>query len=178
LKPLLYAKHLAVLQIGCGTGKNSECLITKAKHVTAVDFSEEMLAKAKAKITAENISFIQADITQTWTFTDKQFDLITFSLVLEHIENLAHIFNECNKHLKNNGLVYIGELHPMKQYAGSKARFETETGTSVVDCYTHHISEFINTAKQKGLYLHDLAEYFDEDNNAMPRILRLMFRKV
>ncbi|MBE0655268.1 MAG: methyltransferase domain-containing protein [Bacteroidales bacterium] len=31
------------LEIGCGTGKNTEWLITRAKHVTAVDLSEEML---------------------------------------------------------------------------------------------------------------------------------------
>jgi len=165
------------LEIGCGTGKNSEWLVTKAKQLTAVDFSEEMLAKAKAKVVADHISFIQADITKEWNFTNKQFDLITFSLVLEHIENLDHIFKECNKHLHNNGFIYIGELHPMKQYAGSKARFETEEGTHIVDCFTHHVSEFINAAKQNGLHLQDIAEYFDEDNNAMPRILRLVLKK-
>jgi 2-polyprenyl-3-methyl-5-hydroxy-6-metoxy-1,4-benzoquinol methylase len=165
------------LEIGCGTGKNSEWLVTKAKQLMAVDFSAAMLAKAKAKITADNISFIQADITKEWSFTDKQFHLITFSLVLEHIENLDHIFKACNKHLTNNGFVYIGELHPMKQYAGSKARFETAAGISVVDCFTHHVSEFINIAKQNGLHLQDIAEYFDEDNKTIPRILRLVLKK-
>ena len=33
------------LEIGCGTGKNTEWLIAKAETVTAVDLSEEMLAK-------------------------------------------------------------------------------------------------------------------------------------
>jgi ubiquinone/menaquinone biosynthesis C-methylase UbiE len=37
------------LEIGCGTGKNTEWLIVKANQVTAVDFSEEMLSKAKEK---------------------------------------------------------------------------------------------------------------------------------
>ena len=36
------------LEIGCGTGKNTGWLISsKAKSVTAVDFSDEMLAKGK-----------------------------------------------------------------------------------------------------------------------------------
>ena len=34
------------LEIGCGTGKNTAWLINKAKYITAVDLSEEMLAKA------------------------------------------------------------------------------------------------------------------------------------
>lgn len=36
-----------VLEIGCGTGKNSIWLDEQANHLTAVDFSEKMLAKAK-----------------------------------------------------------------------------------------------------------------------------------
>ncbi len=40
----------AVLEIGCGTGKNTAWLLEKAKLVTAIDLSEEMLAKAKEKI--------------------------------------------------------------------------------------------------------------------------------
>jgi len=31
------------LEIGCGTGKNTEWLIQKAEHITAVDLSDEML---------------------------------------------------------------------------------------------------------------------------------------
>ena len=34
------------LEIGCGTGKNTEWLSHKATHITAVDLSEEMLGKA------------------------------------------------------------------------------------------------------------------------------------
>ena len=37
------------LEIGCGTGKNTQWLASRASRVTAVDFSEEMIAKAKAK---------------------------------------------------------------------------------------------------------------------------------
>src|SRR5947199_3821442 len=40
----------SVLELGCGTGKNTEWLSTKAKHLLAVDLSEEMMAKAKEKV--------------------------------------------------------------------------------------------------------------------------------
>ena len=56
------------LEIGCGTGKNTEYLLTKASSVTAVDFSAEMLAKARQKIKADNVQFIHADITGDWHF--------------------------------------------------------------------------------------------------------------
>src|SRR5574337_2096769 len=126
-----------VLEIGCGTGKNTEWLLQKAKHITAVDLSEEMLSRAREKIQSQKVEFIQADINREWNFSETSFDLIGFSLVLEHIENLDHIFKESYKRLSDKGFIYIGELHPFKQYTGSKARFETEHGLQIVQCYNH-----------------------------------------
>jgi ubiquinone/menaquinone biosynthesis C-methylase UbiE len=167
------------LEIGCGTGKNTAFLLTKAKQLTAVDFSDVMLAKAKLKINAKNVQFVQADITKEWTFATGQFDLVTFSLVLEHIENLHEIFKKVANIISPNGLVYIGELHPFKQYSGSKARFETESGHQIVTCYTHHISDFIIAAKHNGFEILDLAECFDDnDRTSIPRIITLLLRKI
>jgi len=167
-----------ILEIGCGTGKNTEWLQTISREMVAVDLSEEMLAKAKEKITAASVSFRQADITQDWTFAEGPFDLITFSLVLEHIEDLHPIFDKAAPLLRANGRIYIGELHPFKQYAGTKARFETEQGTQVVPCYNHHVSDFTKAALQRSLVIEQLDEYFDDEANAIiPRILTLLLRK-
>lgn len=168
----------SVLEIGCGTGKNTEWFLQRAEHITGVDLSEEMLSKAKEKIQSTKVGFIQADINSEWEFTARTFDLISFSLVLEHIENLDHIFKEVYKKLNEDGLVYIGELHPFKQYTGSKARFETEQGLQIVQCYDHNISDFIQSAKKYGLKLTGLDEYFDnDDKTSIPRILTLLLRK-
>jgi 2-polyprenyl-3-methyl-5-hydroxy-6-metoxy-1,4-benzoquinol methylase len=166
------------LEIGCGTGKNTEWLATKAKQITAVDLSKEMLAVAKEKIKSDKVDFKQADITQSWTFVKEQFDLVTFSLVLEHIENLDDIFREVSNALVPGGYVYIGELHPFKQYIGSKARFETEEGLQILKCYNHNISEFIQSAKSYNLKILDINEYFDDnDRTTIPRILTLLLKK-
>lgn len=166
------------LEIGCGTGKNTSWFAENARHTTSVDFSEEMLAKAREKIRSEKIEFRQADITTAWTFREKQYGLVSFSLVLEHIEDLDHVFKETATALVPGGYVYIGELHPFKQYAGTKARFDTPEGVQVVECFNHHVSDFTSLAKKNGLMLVDLNEYFDEsDRNLPPRILVLLFRK-
>jgi ubiquinone/menaquinone biosynthesis C-methylase UbiE len=168
----------ACLEIGCGTGKNTEWLITRAKEITAVDFSGEMLAKAKAKINADNVDFILADITKEWLFISRQYDMITFSLVLEHIEHLDDIFKKLSKATKHNGYVYIGELHPFKQYNGTKARFETNEGLRIVTCFNHNISDFTLAATQNGFEIISVQEYFDNnDRTTIPRILTLFFRK-
>jgi ubiquinone/menaquinone biosynthesis C-methylase UbiE len=167
------------LEIGCGTGKNTAWFIGKANHVTAVDLSEEMLAKAKEKISSDKVQFVQADITKDWIFTNGLYDLVSFSLVLEHIEDLDEIFKKVSATLQPGGHVYIGELHPFKQYTGSKARFDTEEGTQAVQCFNHHVSDFIQPAKKYGLQLADINEYFDDDNrNEIPRILMILLKKV
>jgi ubiquinone/menaquinone biosynthesis C-methylase UbiE len=167
-----------VLEIGCGTGKNSEWLLQKAEQITAVDLSGEMLSKAKEKIQSDKVEFIKADINSDCDFTQKTFDLVSFSLVLEHIENLDHIFKEVYKKLNDQGYVYIGELHPFKQYTGSKARFQTEEGLQIIQCYNHHISDFIQSAKKYRLKLVELDEYFDNgDETSIPRILTLLLQK-
>ncbi len=167
----------AVLEIGCGTGKNTQWLAGKAQTITSVDFSYEMLELAKLKVPPGSVKFIKADIMDEWTFGNSSFDLVSFSLVLEHIENLDFIFHETTKSLKPGGYVYIGELHPYKQYTGTKARFATEDGTQIVPCFNHHISDFIRAAKKHGLAMENVEEYFDEDNNETPRILALIFIK-
>ena len=166
------------LEIGCGTGKNTIWLAGKAKKVTAADFSETMLAKAKEKITLTNVAFKQTDITRPWTFGTACYDLVTFSLVLEHIADLDAVFDEAAKALKPGGYIYIGELHPFKQYAGSKARFETNEGLQVVECFTHHVSDFVQIAKKNGLVLVDINENFDDDDrDNIPRILTVLLKK-
>jgi len=166
------------LEIGCGTGKNTGWLAEKSVHLTAVDFSEEMIAKAKEKNQDNTVEFIHSDILQPWNFGTNQFDLVAFSLVLEHIQNLDHIFEEASNSLQSGGYLYVGELHPYKQYSGSKARFESTAGLQVIECYTHDISSFIDAALKQNLKLVTLAEYKDDENeDTIPRILAILFQK-
>ena len=168
----------ACLEIGCGTGKNTLWLFENAGYVAAVDFSNEMLAKAKEKILSDKVEIIQAENHEDWSFAESLYDLITFSLVLEHVENLDHIFKEASRLIKNGGHIYIGELHPFRQYSGSKARFENGDGMQIVDCFTHHISDFVEAAKKYDLRVLDLKEYFDnKDKTSIPRIITIMLMK-
>ena len=144
----------------------------------AVDLSEEMLAKARSKIDSDKVIFHQADINNKWSFATQKFDLVTFSLVLEHIENLEPVFKKAANSTAKGGYIYIGELHPFKQYSGTKARFETTDGIQVVSCFNLHLSDFTEAAQKNGFEIVCLQEYFDEpDKKNIPRILSILFRK-
>lgn len=181
IKDLLENRQFeSILEIDCGTGKNTEWLLNISKQILAVDLSTEMLGIAKAKINSSRVVFKQANMLDAWSFADNQlFDLITFSLVLEHIEHLFPIFEKAAKALNTNGLIYVGELHPFKQYNGTKARFDTGNGIEIVECYNHHISDFTAAALSNGFRIVELKEFFDDENKlGLPRILGLLFQKI
>jgi len=165
------------LEAGCGTGKNSEWLIKRCRELVAVDLSEGMLAFAREKYSSPGVRFVQADIRQDWSFVGGRVDLVTFSLVLEHVEVLDHVFKQAAIKLTPGGHVYVGELHPFKQYMGTKARFERNGNLQVVPCFNHHISDFTHAAVQNGFELVDINEHFDNDGRSIPRVLTLLFRK-
>lgn len=167
------------LEIGCGTGKNTVWLAQRCERLTAVDISPNMLERAREKVSSSTVTFQQADITGPWSFTEDKFDLVTFSLVLEHIEHLGPVFMEAGKKLTSGGIIYMGELHPFKQYLGSKARFDTDAGRHILSCFNHHISDFVHAAKEAGCELKGMEEYFDgEDRQGIPRILTMLARKM
>ena len=167
-----------VLEFGCGTGKNTAWLGDKAAQIISVDFSEEMLKKARQKIALSNIGFKQADITKSWPFASQSFNLITCNLILEHVETLDFIFSEAQRILKSNGYFFISELHPVKQYMGSKARFELNDKSVSPDCYTHHISDYFSSAKKFDFVCIELKEWFDDHNtDSIPRLINFLFQK-
>ena len=79
--------------------------------------------------------------------------------------------------LKPKGKLFLCEIHPIRQYQGSQAKFETENGVEKLEVYTHHISEYIETAKKVGFEMLELQEWFDEENQELPRLISFVFEK-
>jgi ubiquinone/menaquinone biosynthesis C-methylase UbiE len=168
----------SILELGCGTGKNTVFLAQLGTVVHAVDFSRGMIEKAREKIHEENVHFSIMDITQHWQFEDQFFDLVSCNLVLEHIQNIGFIFSEAARVLQPNGYFFINELHPFRQYDGKKAQFYRDAEKIEVDAFVHHMSDFFQAATQHDLTLIKFNEYWhDADKNKLPRILSIMFER-
>jgi malonyl-CoA O-methyltransferase len=169
----------SVLEIGCGTGKNTAMLVQLGERVHALDFSKGMIEKARAKVKAHNVRFEMADLTQRWNCESVAYDLVVCNLVLEHIRDLSHIFAEAARVLEVGGQFFLNELHPFRQYQGTKARFQkTESATVEVDSFVHHVSDFLNAASTSGLKLVRLNEYWHEaDAGKLPRLISFLFEK-
>ena len=177
-KTLAGQRFDSILELGCGTGKNTAFLVNIGETVHALDFSEGMIGKAKEKVNAGNVRFSMADLTKRWPCEDAAYDLIVCNLVLEHIKDLNHIFSEAARVLHVNGRFFIDELHPFKQYGGTKARFERGADIIEVDVFVHHISEFTNAAQANRLKLVTLNEcWHEQDGEKPPRLVSFMFAK-
>jgi len=59
-------RFTSIVELGCGTGKNTVFYAQIGGRVQALDFSEAMLAQARKKVTAANVQFTVADLTQPW----------------------------------------------------------------------------------------------------------------
>ncbi len=73
----------SALELACGTGIWTQELSRMATQVTALDASDEMLAINRAKVSAANIDYQQADLF-AWQ-PDRQYDLVFFSFWLSHV---------------------------------------------------------------------------------------------
>ena len=137
-----------------------------------------MLIKAQAKLDSDNLIFSAADITRQWPCADGSMNLVVCNLVLEHIDDLSFIFSEAGRCLVEGGQFFICELHPFRQYQGTKARFQKDQTRIEIDAFVHHISDFLAAAESNGLKLKHFREWWHQDDQGKPpRLLSLLFEK-
>ncbi|MBN1431132.1 MAG: class I SAM-dependent methyltransferase [Anaerolineae bacterium] len=169
-----------VIEIGCGTGHNTEWIAEHARRVIALDFSEAMLQKAKARLHSSHVQFLYHDIRLMWPIAAASVDFVIVMLVLEHIENLKTVFAEAARTLRVGGGLFLCELHPMRQVLGRQAEFRNpETGKQeCITAYLHDVSEYLNTGLCYGFELVHMGEWRDTNTlrSEMPRLLSLQLR--
>ena len=92
-----------ILDLGCGTGRDSKYFTHKGYQVTSVDGSYEMcnIARSLLKKEVEQINFLDIDYKE-------QFDGIFACASLLHLDNkdLIVVLNKISTALKQNGILY------------------------------------------------------------------------
>jgi ubiquinone/menaquinone biosynthesis C-methylase UbiE len=169
-----------VVEVGCGTGRNTAWLAEHAAEIVALDFSDEMLARARDRVNDPHVRFVQHDARAKWPLADSSTDVVVAMLILEHIENLETFFAEAARVLRHRGQLFLCELHPMRQLTGGQAQFSNPTTghRQLVTAFLHDVSEYVNTGLSAGFELERLGEWRDADAplNSVPRVLSLRFR--
>ena len=156
---------LSVADIGCGTGRHTVYMAETGAQVTAIDFSQEMMARAIEKTKGWDIQFVTHDLTVRLPFADDTFDRVLCCLVLEHIADLDDMIAEMARICRPGGFVVIAELHPAMFLRGLQARFtDQKTGQKVnVQSNRHLISDYVNAALRANLQIDRIEEHLADE---------------
>ena len=94
-----------VLEIGCGFGRSLPMLCENARHVTAVDISEQMIAAAKESCNMKNLS-LHVSPSEELPFTEDVFDVIVCFAAFDAMYQTDALI-EMNRVCKKNARVLV-----------------------------------------------------------------------
>jgi malonyl-CoA O-methyltransferase len=154
-------RGLSVVDLGCGTGRHAIWLAAGDALVTAVDFSEGMLAEARAKPGADRVRFLTHDLHQPLPLPGSAFDLMVSGLVLEHLQDLDGFFREAHRVVRPRGRAIVSAMHPAMLLRGSQARFTDPDSGEVIQpgSLPHQLGDFVMAAVRAGFKLDGVDEY-------------------
>ncbi|MGA2139190.1 MAG: class I SAM-dependent methyltransferase [Verrucomicrobiia bacterium] len=153
-------RGLAVADIGCGTGRHALRLSAAGATVHALDFSEAMLERAKAKPGASNVVFQAHDLAKPLPFANETFDRVVCGLVIDHIADLDGLFREMSRVCRPDGFVVVSVMHPAMMLRGVQARFTDPASgreTRPASC-PHQLSDYFMAAARAGFLFDHLSE--------------------
>ena len=96
-----------VLECACGTGLLSAVIAGRCRRLTATDFSEKMLAKARKNCAAfRNVTFAFADVTALG-YPDESFDKVVAGNVIHLLDEPLRALAELNRVCRPGGTLII-----------------------------------------------------------------------
>ena len=110
-----------VLECACGTGAISIYIAQKCRNLTATDFSDGMILRAKKKCKKySNVTFKKADITNL-DFEDSSFDKVVAGNVIHLLPEPDKALHELERVVKSGGKIIIPTYINMSKGSGKGA---------------------------------------------------------
>jgi phosphatidylethanolamine/phosphatidyl-N-methylethanolamine N-methyltransferase len=95
-----------ILFVGVGTGADIQQIPYEQMEITAIDYSEDMLHKAKQNFPGSSITFLQMD-AQELVFSDETFDYVIGSLILSVVPDGPKTLKEMIRVTKGAGYIVL-----------------------------------------------------------------------
>ncbi len=120
--PVLKRPEARILDICCGTGDLTAALLNRrpvqAEPLTGLDFSAEMLSRARTKYSAANITWVEGDAMRL-PYPDATFDLVTAAFGFRNLSNYAAGLRELHRVLRPGGEIGILECNQPTGLSGA-----------------------------------------------------------
>ena len=170
-----------ILDIGCGMGQHAKQYAEMgAASVLGIDISEKMLEYAKAHNSAEHVDYRRMSMEDIGTI-NRQFDLVTSSLVFDYAEDFGGLMQKIHRLLKDGAAFVFSMSHPIvTAWDGVYDRYtRTETGERLYanlrnyckegprkvdwvvngyECYHRTVSTLINSLIKAGFVIEECQE--------------------
>jgi SAM-dependent methyltransferase len=162
IKTVDWAAAGRVLDLACGTGRIGVWLRAQGvRHLDGVDFTPEMLARAKAKGVYDRL--ILADMLETG-LPAASYGLVLELLADEHLEALSPLYREAARLAAPVGAFVIVGYHPHFLLHGIPTHFERQGGEPVaIESHVHLFSDHVRAAHRAGWTLVEMDEGLVDD---------------
>ena len=105
--------NTTVADIGCGAGILSESMYLNGATVHAVDLNEKLIEAGKAHALYNKLD-INYEVCSSKTLATQranEFDLVVCSELIEHVQELEGLLNDCRLLLKDDGVLIISTIN-------------------------------------------------------------------
>ena len=121
-------------------------------QVVALDQSPEMLARARAKLRHQDISWVLHRLPDPLPFRDAMFDVVVLGLVAEHVADLLSLLTEAARVLVPGGRCILSALHPEMTARPAPRFIDPATGVRrPIVTYRRTADEYLAAAEAVGL---------------------------
>ena len=113
LEPFYKNKSLngaTLIGLASGGGQQMPIFAALGADCTVMDITPEQLESERAVSQREGykINIVQGDMTKTFPFDDKSFDIICHPVSNVYVEDVHHVWRECYRVLKPGGIIVSG----------------------------------------------------------------------
>ncbi len=140
-------KDIIFLDLGCGIGRVAKWVKDSVKEYCGVDFSKEMIKKAKKRFKDfkdfKNVNFFVNNGKDLKLFEDNKFDFVYVHLLFQHLtkKNTLNYIKEVHRVLKKGG-IFLANHIPVIRYEGGLTEEEVDEAMKPFKILNKELNEF------------------------------------
>ena len=157
-----------MLDVGCGTGRVSQQLLTQAASVVGLDLSLGMIQFAKATYPSNRLTWLNADVEHI-PMEDNAFDGVFSSMMLQWCKPLDKAFSEIYRVMESQSEAVISLMSRGSFFELNHAWKTLDQDKHTNDFLSHEV--IVDTAEKTGFSVSNKTQLFTSYHNDILQLL-------